>query len=637
MPITARHVLSMTTPDNPAYENQPKHWNSSHNMTVNLVGSEVSGAFNNGGGITFGLETNGSITAAAPPGAPSPVNFSAGTTSNNLASVVFSNSNNVSFGLNGSTVTASIATTYAGTGFTTGATAGALLVGTLNTAGLSMGVPAFLTTAMASNAATLSNIRISAGTTSNLLSAFTFNNGNGITFGLDSSTVTASHNGLTSQSNQAFSAAGGSSAFQTLGFSDNVYASWTNTNGSVAITELRGSFFAVGNTTQSSSGTQNIDAISFRGEGMVSAGVSNGSIVVSGQPVAISGSNGSFTASTFTFGNLNGLSFYTSNGSIVGSYTDAGGAGAGFSGGMSNLGNTSGTSGTVASQVVFVGTNGINLSQSVNGNSATLSFARGTTHISSAENYRFINSSNFQAPGQSEYIGAPFQIDADLSADWIANMRSVSIGSTTFTGTTNNTTFSYQFAATQKFILYSKLTGASSLTIGSVNSSSYGLTWSVRVGLGAQTTQYTQTWGATYPVSGGTSTYSTSFGVSNASLNFSTTHLTAFTGAKLALSDFATSLSAGQYWVAYGHSTTQTTQHTANVSAVRMLLSYGGLNLFNSTVAPMGVATAQSHMLYPFNGSFTVAGGTNISRVAQSQFTVFASNIMMYARMGRFI
>ncbi|MBI3684976.1 hypothetical protein HY250_01060 [Candidatus Azambacteria bacterium] len=43
------------------------------------------------------------------------------------------------------------------------------------------------------------------------------------------------------------------------------------------------------------------------------------------QPVAISGSNGSFAFSTLTMGNLNGLSFYTSNGSLVGSYTAGGG------------------------------------------------------------------------------------------------------------------------------------------------------------------------------------------------------------------------------------------------------------------------------------------------------------------------
>lgn len=53
--------------------------------------------------------------------------------------------------------------------------------------------PAWLTTAMQSNAVTLSNIRVSAGTTSNLLSAITFADSNGIAFGINASTVTASY------------------------------------------------------------------------------------------------------------------------------------------------------------------------------------------------------------------------------------------------------------------------------------------------------------------------------------------------------------------------------------------------------------------------------------------------------------
>lgn len=68
-----------------------------------------------------------------------------------------------------------------------------------NSAGLTLSISAgnYLTTAMASNAATISNIRVSAGTTSNLLSALTFANSNGVTFGINASTLTASHNGLT--------------------------------------------------------------------------------------------------------------------------------------------------------------------------------------------------------------------------------------------------------------------------------------------------------------------------------------------------------------------------------------------------------------------------------------------------------
>ena len=40
---------------------------------------------------------------------------------------------------------------------------------------------------------------------------------------------------------------------------------------------------------------------------------------------AFSGSNASSTFQTVSFGNLNGMSFYLTNGSLVGSYTDGGG------------------------------------------------------------------------------------------------------------------------------------------------------------------------------------------------------------------------------------------------------------------------------------------------------------------------
>ena len=112
---------------------------------------------------------------------------------------------------------------------------------------VNISAPNALTTAMQSNAVTLSNIKVSAGTTSNNLSAMTFADGSGVSWGINASTITASvktdyqssnANYLTSQSNQA-----------------------------------------------------------------------------------LSGSNGSFTFQTATLGNLNGMSFYTSNGSMVGSYT----------------------------------------------------------------------------------------------------------------------------------------------------------------------------------------------------------------------------------------------------------------------------------------------------------------------------
>lgn len=59
-----------------------------------------------GANITISQTSNSLVWIGGAGGGGGSVNFSAGTTSQNLTNVVFSNSNNVSFGLNGSTITA---------------------------------------------------------------------------------------------------------------------------------------------------------------------------------------------------------------------------------------------------------------------------------------------------------------------------------------------------------------------------------------------------------------------------------------------------------------------------------------------------------------------------------------------------
>lgn len=73
-----------------------------------------------------------------------------------------------------------------------------------------------------------------------------FSNSNGVSFGINGQTITASHNGITSQTNQ------------TLGL------------------------FAAGNTTQNSSTALDARSLTFRGLGAVSVGYSNGSVQISG-------------------------------------------------------------------------------------------------------------------------------------------------------------------------------------------------------------------------------------------------------------------------------------------------------------------------------------------------------------------
>ena len=107
-----------------------------------------------------------------------------------------------------------------------------------------------LSQAMNASSATVTvnaGFRMSAGTTSGNLAAVTFSNSNGVSFGLNGSTLTASHNAITSQTNQ------------TVGL------------------------YAVGNTTvQSTSMTADARSLTFNGLGGVSVGYSNGSVQISG-------------------------------------------------------------------------------------------------------------------------------------------------------------------------------------------------------------------------------------------------------------------------------------------------------------------------------------------------------------------
>ena len=328
----------MTSPDDPAYENQPQHWNSTHAVTLSVLATEISALFSNANGISFGLDgtnitgshnaltsqsnqaasaSNGSftfqtlgfsnannvtfgtsagsiVTASVAAAGAASVNFSAGTTSGNLDSVVFSNSNGISFGLNGSTVTGShnaLTTAMAsnrGSDFVqaTAAFAGTSASGTIASGGISVSIGPYITTAMLSNAATISNIRVSAGTTSNLLSALTFDNGNGITFGLNASTVTASHNGLTSQSNQAASASNGSFTFQTLGFSNANNVTFGTSAGSI-VTASVGAVGAASVNFSAGTTSGNLDSVVFSNANGVSFGL-NGS-TVTGSVVAAGG------------------------------------------------------------------------------------------------------------------------------------------------------------------------------------------------------------------------------------------------------------------------------------------------------------------------------------------------------------
>jgi len=359
MPVTVQHILTATTPDNTTAEIRPSHWNSGHQVSISLAATEVvkfisaggssqsTGTiqFSNMNGVSFGLN-NGTLTASHNALTAQSVqtqgiqSISAGGNQITGGQVVFSNSNGLAFGVNGSTITGSytVPTQTAqsmgiyGSSQTTGAssssTVDARSLTLVGAGGVSVGLTngSVVISGATGGGGPSDGYNILAAGTQTAASATTVNfaNSNGITFGMSGSAqITASHNGLTSQSAQAFSAANGSSAFQTLSFGDSNGLSFSVSNGSIVgsydQTNQTVGFYGVSNTTgDASAGTFDARTLSIQGAGIASVGMSNGSVIISvpagggggdGANILAAGTQTATSLGTVVFSNSNGISF----------------------------------------------------------------------------------------------------------------------------------------------------------------------------------------------------------------------------------------------------------------------------------------------------------------------------------------
>lgn len=215
-----------------------------------------------------------------------------------------------------------------------------------------------------------SPINVSAGTTSSNVTELIFSNGNNVTFGLSNNVITAS-------------AAGGGGAAGTISAGTSSIAL-----GQVILSNSNNISFGLSGSTVTASVSVPTDYISTAQSSLFEQ-TSHTTIFLtnqSTQPVAASGSNGSFLFSTLSFGNSNGFSFYTTNGSIVGSYTDNGGGGGD---GFNRI--SAGTQIANASTTV-VFSNANNVSFGMNGSSvvtASASYTNPTDYISTNQSSLF--------------------------------------------------------------------------------------------------------------------------------------------------------------------------------------------------------------------------------------------------------
>lgn len=516
--------------------------------TLSSVRSDIT--FSNANGVTFGLNNAGVITASVGPGGGGLTNIkvSAGVASELRSDITFSNSNGVSFGLNAGVITATVATNYqsqgaylttaqppgaylttamlsdassvfAGTGFTTATTAGTDIVGTLNTSGLSLGIPAYLTTATAG------------AFTPRLDQVLDANTDKLFTFG-----------------------------------SNQLQLQWA-TGGSFSTNATKQGMFEIdvqGNLTQEADvvhahqhggAPTKLDILHVEGDGANVTGLRlqmSASVAAEvNQPIKFTTEDAGYaigsvpmilgTQMSHSVANLN-ANFVQGKGSAVL-------AGTGFT--------TASTTGTDI--VGTLQTNGISMgipayiTTSVAGAQATLSFWANLPFMYSTANWTsFTNVSD----SNSFYV-FPLSIGYNVSASYLRMPATVAIVSTTIaTSAVNNVTgASTAFSETVAFnaVLYTVGTGANSRSLQYVFSTSAGVTWAVSVSQASTSNASRQsiTQAITFPNEGAsTNNLTTQYSVSSTNGPISTTQWSNFTGQRFLDIPFDTYISQGIYWLA---------------------------------------------------------------------------------------
>jgi hypothetical protein len=242
---------------------------SNINISAGTTSANISAVtFSNANNVSFGFDGS-NITASAAAGSGIAA-VAGGTQTATNGTIVFSNSNNVSFGLSGSSqMTASV-----WINLSAGTTSNNLSAATFsNSNNVSFGLNGSVITASATVASTQGSFNVSAGTTSNLLSAITFSNSNGVSFGLNASTMTASV--ATSLTNIRVSAGTTSNLLSAITFSNSNGVSF-GLNGSTLTASVASSLTGINVSAGTTS--NNLSAVTFSNSNGIAFGL-NGSVV----------------------------------------------------------------------------------------------------------------------------------------------------------------------------------------------------------------------------------------------------------------------------------------------------------------------------------------------------------------------
>ena len=593
----------------------------------------------------------GNINRVPPPstaggGGGSGAAISAGTQSTGGGTVVFSNSNGISFGMSGSSRITAIYTVPSVTEFlttamasnrgsdfvqATAAFAGTSASGTIASNGISVSIGPYITTAMLSNAATISNVRISAGTTNTLFSNFSFADGSGVSFGLNGSTITASvqTNYLTTAmaSNRGSDFVAATAGFNGTNASGTMASNSWSVSVAAQTNQSIGLYMSSNTTSSVSSGTVDARSMTFRGVGVASVGYSGGEVIIS-VPAGGGGITNIVLAANGTTNSLSSIILSNSNNMTFGlnASTVTASCPISFSAGGANANLTN---------VVFSNSNSVSFG--LNGSTITASY--GEPLISSYENMVGYGSSTFTQsmnPG-SVSIAVAFNLPEPISASFIRVPIMLTTNSTTLSTAAASLSGSADAYTTFNAVVYSLGVGANSRSLQSVASGSQGWTMRNSISVGADGTSGSYSQYLTVGAEGANTTFSTQTTIANTNYSFVTASLTNFTGSRFLDIPFANSLSKGPYWLIIGMTTSSSSNSARISAATNCRVGYASHQVaaqWNVNFGIMGSTNLTSGGLLGM-GSFSTAGGGTTASLPISAISSSASNARPYFQLLR--
>ena len=361
--------------------------------------------------------------------------------------------------------------------------------------------------------------------------------------------------------------------------------------------------------------SQNITNLVFSNSNGISFGLSASTItasVTSGlSNVNISAGTTSNNLSNFVFSNSNNISFGLNGSTITATATVVSTQG--------NINISAGTTSNLSSNFIFSNSNNVSFGIAGNTVTATASFsntgggAAGT--INYFENIPILVSSGNLTGSSSAMFLAPLILQANIDASFVRLIGTNQYSQYTIANTTANTTWTGSQSWHYGVQLFTKGTGASSLSMMSHTSWSTCVSISSIFAAGAVGSNYTASFLMTYPRAGGSSTFSTSYAVTSGSYVFSTSIFTNFNDLRWLDLPFS-SLSPGNYWLGIGISSTSSNNGGPAGLTKGHHLTFIGAQQVNVNISDMGTNTSGGHQ---FGAGFI---STNSQFITTSNFGV---------------